>query len=521
MPRSSSTRSEIKKLGLSTAKGSVIFVAAQVLSSVVTLLLLVGMTRLLKPAEFGLYSIAVAFAAVLGMGGNFGIGTALRKMLPESIRKKQRVLDLINGSYFISCVLALAISILGIIFSGWIAVHVYNNASLALPLQIASAVVFLSVIMNTTFGALVGIEKVKEAAIADILYSTFQLIASVPLVLAGYGIVGAMVGYSFGFFVGICIGLFYLVRKISYKITRPLRKTAGELLRFSLPIAVSNIAAFGATNFAVLILGVYASAVVVGNYSAAFRLGSIFTIVLSSLTFILLASFSKAFSNRNMSRKIEHIYNSSLRYSLVFILPLLAYVMAASAPLTHLLFSHLYTFAPLYLSVIAFGITLGIIGSFAGTLIISYGDTKKFMYYQIAIIAVELALLIILTPLLNVTGTLLAAFVIAPLLSDMVFMFALERQFSIGVDKGKMARTIIPSLLLWLLATLVSAALGQRLLVIAIDAVLILLLYPPLMVALKAIDRKSVAFIRTVAGSLGFAGVPIEYVLRYVEIFIR
>ena len=157
-----------------------------------------------------------------------------------------------------------------------------------------------------------------------------------------------------------------------------------------MPIAVSNIAAFGATNFAVLILGVYASAVVVGNYSAAFRLGSIFTIVLSSLTFILLASFSKAFSNRNMSKRIEHIYNSSLRYSLVFILPLLAYVMAASAPLTHLLFSHLYTLAPFYLSVIAFGITLGIIGSFAGTLIISYGDTKKFMYYQIAIIAVEL-----------------------------------------------------------------------------------------------------------------------------------
>ena len=121
------------------------------------------------------------------MGGNFGIGTALRKMLPENLRNKQRVMDLINGSYFISCVLALAISILGIIFSGWIATNIYNNASLSLPLQIASAVVFLSVIMNTTFGALVGVDKVKEAAVADILYSTFQLIASVPLVLPDTG----------------------------------------------------------------------------------------------------------------------------------------------------------------------------------------------------------------------------------------------------------------------------------------------------------------------------------------------
>ncbi len=520
MPRKSKTKSDIKKLGVSTAKGSVIFVAAQVFSSVITLLLLIGMTRLLKPAEFGFYSIAVAFSAVLGMGGNFGIGTALRKMLPESA-KRQRTLDLINSSYFISTVLALVISLLGIVFSSWIAVNVYNDAALSLPLQIASAAVFLSVIMNTTLGALVGIERVKEAAVTDILYSTFQLIASVPLVLAGYGIAGAMFGYALGFVVGILIGVFYLVKKINYKITAPIKKTVNELLHFSVPVAVSTVASVGATNFAVLILGVYATASTVGNYSAAFRLGSIFTIVLTSLTFILLASFSKAFSDRNMSKRIEHIYNSSLRYSLVFILPLLAYVMAASAPLTHLLFSHLYTLAPFYLSVIAFGITLGIIGSFAGILIISYGDTKKYMYYQIAIIAVELVLLMVLTPLLGVTGTLLAAFVIAPLLSDALFMLALEKQFSIGIDIDMMIRTIIPSLLLWLLATMISAALGQRILVIAIDAVLILLLYPPLMVLFKAIDRKSVAFIRAVAGTLGFAGVLMDYILKYAEFFIR
>src|SRR5208283_2818620 len=117
--------------------------------------------------------------------------------------------------------------------------------------------------------------------------------------------------------------------------------------------------------------------------------------------------FSKAFSSKRMSSMMERIYNSSLHYSLIFILPMLAYLMAASVPLTHLLFSHLYTTSPFYFSVIALGITLGIIGSFAGTLIISYGNTKKFMYYQIAIIAVEFILLIILTPLLKVTGTLL------------------------------------------------------------------------------------------------------------------
>lgn len=520
MPHSNRAKSEVHELGVRTAKGSVIFVAAQVISSLITLLLLVGMTRLLKPAEFGLYSIAIAFSTVLGMGGNFGIGTALRKMLPESIRNRQRALKLIDSSYFISGALALAIALLGIIFSGPIAARIYGNPSLALPLQIASVAVLLSVMLNTTLGALVGLDKVKEAAVADILYSTVQLLASVPLVIAGYGVVGAMVGYALGLILGISVGMLYLAKQISYRIAAPARKVASELVRFSVPIAVSNIAAFGATNFAVLILGVYASAATVGNYSAAFRLGSIFTIVLSSLTFILLASFSKAFSSKRLSRMMERIYNSSLHYSLIFILPMLAYLMAASVPLTHLLFSHLYTLAPFYFSVIALGITLGIIGSFAGTLIISYGNTKRFMYYQTAVIAVEFMLLIVLTPMLHATGTLLAAFVIAPLLSDAVFMIALERQFSIRIDTNRLVRITAPSLLLWALATTSSAALGQGYAAIPIDAVLVLLLYPPLMVAAGAVDKKSVAFIRSVAGSLGWAGSPIECILRYAEIFI-
>jgi O-antigen/teichoic acid export membrane protein len=513
--------SEVQELGVSTAKGSVIFVAAQVISSLVTVLLLIGMTRLLMPADFGLYSIAIAFAAFLGMGGNFGIGTALRKMLPENLRSRKEVLVLVNNGYLISGATATVIAIAGVAFSGQIASYFYKNAALALPLEIASVSVFLSVILNTTMGALVGMERIKEASVADILYSTFQLVASVPLVLMGYGVFGAMVGYALGLIIGIAVGLFYLVRQLRYRITSPAKGSINEMVRFSVPIFVSTVAGVGVTNFAVLVLGVFATAATVGNYSAAFRLGSLFTIILSSLTFILLATFSKAFASRNMSKRIEHIYNSSLFYSMIFILPLLAYLIAVAAPMTRLLFGNQYPAAPFYFSVIAFGITLGIIGSFAGTLIISYGDTRKFMYYQIIVIAIEFVLLLLLTPLLKVVGTLIAAFVIAPLVSDATFMMALERQFSIRMDSGRMLRAAVPPLLLWALATLVSIALGQRILTILVDAALVLLLYPPLMIAIKAVDEKDILFMRNVAKSLKGVGIFIEYMLEYAEKFAK
>ena len=510
----------VHELGVSTAKGSIIFVAAQIISSLITLVLLVGMTRLLRPADYGFYSIAVAFAAFLGMGGRFGMGTALRKMLPESTGRK-RIIELISNSYFLAGVIAIAIAALGIIFAGPIAVAIYKTPSITLPLQIAAVVVFLTAIMEMVFAALVGLGMIKEAAIADIVYSIVQAVASVALVLAGHGVTGAMVGYALGFVFGIAMGSFYLIRRIGLKATSPSTKTLGELAKFTVPIVVSNVSALGATNFAVLILGVYASAQVVGNYGAAYRLGSLFIVILTSVTFILLASFSKAFSKKNLSKSIERIYNASLEYSLVFVLPLLAFLVAVAVPVSRLLFSSAYALAPLYFDVVAFGTVLGIVGSFAGTLIISYGDTRRFMYYQMAVIAVEFILLLALTPLFLARGTLLAVFIIAPLLSNAIYIMALERQFSISINWGKLLRIVLPSLLLWVLAAIISMALHQHLATILMDAALFLLLYPPLMALAKAVDKKDILFLRHVADRLRGVGAPIEYLLRYTELFIK
>ena len=84
-----------------------------------------------------------------------------------------------------------------------------------------------------------------------------------------------------------------------------------------------------------------------------------------------------------------------------------------------------------------------------------------------------------------------------------------------------MIRIIIPSVLLWLLGALLSIAMHQGYAAILADAALVLLLYPPLMIFIKAVDKESISFIRNVAGSLRWAGIPIEYILRYAEIFIR
>ena len=95
-----------------------------------------------------------------------------------------------------------------------------------------------------------------------------------------------------------------------------------HMLDFSAPVLASNVATYVPPNLAILLLGVYASTAIVGNYNAAFRFGNFVSVILVSISFVLLPAFAKAFSDKDLSSKIGHIYNSSIYYSLLLLLPL-------------------------------------------------------------------------------------------------------------------------------------------------------------------------------------------------------
>ena len=94
------------------------------------------------------------------------------------------------------------------------------------------------------------------------------------------------------------------------------------------------------------------------------------------------------------------------------------------------LFSSKYQSCTILLCCNSLGSTIGIISTYASNLQIGYGDTRRFMYYQLLAVAIQIVLLFALTPLLGVNGVLLALFVISQILIDIIYVYALYRQFS-------------------------------------------------------------------------------------------
>jgi O-antigen/teichoic acid export membrane protein len=516
------TPEDVQELGLSTAKMGVIYVGGEIATSVIVLVLLIFLARYLQPAAFGIYTIAIAFNGVLGIASNFGIGTAFRKMIPEiKISDKRKINELLNNGYFIATTLGLIIAVVGILVSNYVAVNVYHNSAITVILEIAALAELFTVLFNLTQGALLGLGLVKEATIANTVYSVVYLIGSVALVLLGYGVVGALLGFLAGLILASITGFLYTVKNTGFMMFKPSKTVMKKLTNFSAPVAASYVATQGAQNFSVLLLGVFAAASVVGNYGAAFKTARFVEIIITTITFVLVGTFSAALVKKTTAEKIGEIYNSSLYYTALFLFPLIAYSVATAQPITNILYSSAYSTTPLYFSIIVVGMTLGLIGSFAGTLIISKGDTKRFMKYQVGAVIIQLILLLIFTPTFQALGVLFSLYIITPMLLNFIYMRALEEQFKFKQKFDKLARLTLVSVIIAVLLFLIAAAMQQSEWTLLINAVVLIALFPPLAAVTKGITKSNLEFLKSAGKRLKQLNVVVECLVKYAYIFVK
>ncbi|MGC8652209.1 MAG: oligosaccharide flippase family protein [Candidatus Micrarchaeia archaeon] len=509
--------SEMLEFGATTAKGGVLFTSSKIISTVVTLVLLIFLARVLRPADYGLYAIAIAFSTTLHASGNFGMATAIRRKLPQ-LKDRLGVFSVISNAYALSLGITVAVVIAGIALSGFLAAYAYHNSSLTVPLELAALMVLFSVMYNLSVSVLVGIDRVADSAYGVISYSVAQLVAVVALVLLGFGIVGALLGTLLGLATGMIASMLFIIKRLGLMFVKPQKKEMKELGKFTTPLVVSSIASNASMSFAVLVLGLFVSAFVVGEYNAAFKLGSFAQVIIISVAFLLLPAFSKAMSSESLSKKLSSILNGSIYYTLLFLLPLVAYVIAVAKPLIYLFFSSAYSSTPTYFIVIVIGITIGIVGHYGINIIISQGDTKRTTKYQLIVAAAELLLLAALTPLFKVFGVLLSIFIIGPLVMDVIYINALEKSFGISLRYRQLILFSIASIIL-VVVLLIPGVFVHGKALLLVDAVLAILLYPVIVGKLRIVKSNDLAFIKSVGKRLRLSGIT-DALVRYTQKFV-
>ncbi len=515
-----------ESLSSSAARMAYILYFGQVFAIIVSVLTFVVLTRSLGPSSYGFYVFAVSFAAIVGGMQNFGVGAYLSRNLSRfsSSNNAKGISRTMSSGYALLVPAALVITLAGVGLSGLVANVLFGNVGVSsLSLILASLWIFFMMLQNSSIMALIGLSRPTSAAVITLVIDLIQLAAILAFLHLGLGVDGALLGMLLGYVIGAATAVSYALRIASgyrgFSLRMPSRSEFMHAFSFSVPLGLINLSKLATQNLSVLILGAFASATILGNYSAALKGLALTTTLFTTSSSFLVPVFSRAGHGRKSRAARNSSFNKIILYSLLFSMPLIIYIGVMASPGLGILLSSKYSYAPLYLTLIAFGTAISMIGVFLGSLITSEGATRKYLYYSLLSVSIQLASMAVLIPYLNTIGVILSVFIIGSIASNLLFIRLSMRDLKAKLSYGRMHMVLLANLIL-AIPIYAALLLPGHLLELVAGFTIMLLAYPAIIGIMHLVERSDLDRLAASTSGIRYAGSAVRLLRRYTLLFM-
>ena len=455
---------------------------------------------------------------------SFGIGTYFNKQIPYLVNTKGKV-DAgraLGDGLFIMAVLALIAVAAGMLLSGLISTYVFHSSSgsYVYILYIAMASVFFSMLYTASQAAVVSFGDGKGAAIASVVYMTAQGVVSVGLVILGYGAAGAIWGMLVGFLVGSLICLAYVQTQCRIRFQpEGIGGRIGKIMRFSLPLSGANFIGSMPQSLALVLLGVFTTISVAGDYGVAYRLISVVNSVIGAALLIVLPTFSAVLSRKRKRKEISEVYNYALFMGVLFVAPVITYMTVFSHSIVLAVFPG-YGNAYLYIAMMSLGIFLQLVGAFANYLIISMGRVKKVLIYSTIVGVSEVILLFALMPSSGAIGAIAVLYFFGMILSAYLYMNAAAQE-GVHTQVHRLSMLFAANLVLAVLMAMLFLVNTTATVRLVLGMAVLIVLYPPILVLSGVVDKADIRIIGSITRKVPAMGRLLDLMLAYAAMFVR
>lgn len=245
------------------SRTALLFAVSEVVGKTASFAMFAVASRVLGPAGFGQYSWAMAIAAIVASFGMFGFDMALIQL---GERHRGRVADYLSSS------MALRI-VIGLIGIGVVAVMPLTNPDGRWLLVVLTVALSMDNLNTAMRAATSTIDRQRGPAMIIIVQRVTTAVASVAVLLAGYGVLAMGLAFTAGTAMGT-VSLFVLT--VRYGIgpsPRRLHKDSTiDLVRKSILPGLANTMNMQTTRVDMIALERRKDADAVGYFAAAFKL---------------------------------------------------------------------------------------------------------------------------------------------------------------------------------------------------------------------------------------------------------
>jgi len=403
------------KMGKTSATGSFHLFIGQTTSTIIMAIGTIILTRLMLPEEYGLYAIALMPPLMINLFRDWGVNSAMTKYIANlrAKNKQNDIHDLLIAGLTFEITTGLALSFLSLFLASFIATTIFHRPESTPLISIASITIFSGALLTASQSSFIGFEKMQFNSLTMICQSIVKTIAAPLLVFLGYGVLGAVLGYTLSSLTagitGLAILYFIFFRK--QRKTKTNRngtfKTLKMMLHYGVPLSISSILAGFRIQFYSFMMAFFCSDIMIGNYRAATNFAVLLTFFTFPIATVLFPAFSKL-DPQNEHQLLKNIFTSSTKYTALLLVPATMAVIVLSKPMISTLFGEKWVYAPLFLTLYVINNLFVVFGSLSmGSFLAGLGETKMLMKLSLLTLSIGLPLAFLLIPTLGITGVIL------------------------------------------------------------------------------------------------------------------
>lgn len=390
------------------ARDTGIMTAVHIVTGLRSLVLLPIITKTLDAYSYGIWAQVTVTLLLVFPLCTLGLDYALNRFLPGKTDKAEireaffSILLVVLGC---SAVIAAAVMLL----RNPIADALFGSADMAPVAALMGGALLFRAITSSCTNYFRAFRQTKTYAALSIALEVGEIGLAAYLVLAGYGIEGAVTALLVVRAVIFLIALALIIRQVGIRLPRFVN--IRPYIGFSIPLMTLPLIWWILSWSDRYIITIFRDTAQVGIYSAAYVIGSACAIYMGPLTDLMLATLSKLYDEERIT-EVKTILSRSLRYSLMLVIPSVFGVSVLGESLLRLFTTAEFTsVSSALIPIIASAVAVFSIRNITVFGLLLTKNTKKIVIIYGASAIINVVINIILIPHIGIVGAAIATLV--------------------------------------------------------------------------------------------------------------
>ncbi len=429
------------------ARGGLLNVVGAAFSQLALFALTVVLARRLGKDVAGVYFQAFAFLSLLGLLSLSGFRSGLTRFVAVNLAEGDR--PSMRGTVRLGLGISGPGSVLlaGGLYAAapWLSAHAFDEPRLEGALRYVALALPATVFADAALSATQGFRTMKAYAIVGLLLEpALRLVLTVSLVLAGYGLRGAMLGLVASSWAGAVVSGLWLKKLMGISVGGA-RYQARRLFSYSMVSWVASLASTGLIWADTIILGLFRSSEEVARYNTSARLVTLATFVMVPIV----ASFAPRVADlhqRGQWALMARMYVLTTSWIVRLALPAFVVLLVFPRQALTLAFGGGFASAALVLQILAVGKIVDAATGPCGVALNMGGRVRANMADNVGVLLLNVALNLALIPRFGINGS-AAAWAVSLIVVNVVRVIQVRRYmkmlpFGAGMLKGAVAAFI-------------------------------------------------------------------------------